>query len=132
MKKETNVITYGTFDLLHYGHINLLKRAKALGDNLFVGISNDAFNKTKQKNCHYEYAHRKYLIESIRYVDFTFEEQSWNQKIDDIKKYKIDIFTIGDDWKGQFDFLKEICEVKYLPRSPGISSSLIKDRLGNA
>ena len=125
------VITYGTFDLLHYGHINLLKRAKALGDYLVVAISTDAFNwNEKHKKCYFTYEQRKALVEAIRYVDLVIPEESWSQKRSDMHEYFIDIFVIGDDWKGKFDFLKEEgIEVVYLPRTPEISSSQIKKDL---
>lgn len=124
------VITYGTFDLLHYGHINLLKRAKALGDYLIVGLSTNEFNEIKGKKCYFPYEERKKLLESIRYVDLVIPENSWEQKIDDIKEYKVDIFVMGDDWKGKFDFLKDYCKVIYLPRTPEISTTKIKTDLG--
>lgn len=127
MKK---VITYGTFDLLHYGHINLLKRAKELGDYLIVALSTDEFNEIKGKKCYFPYEERKKLVESIRYVDLVIPEVSWEQKVDDVKEFKVDIFAIGDDWKGKFDFLKEYCEVIYLPRTPEISTTKIKSELG--
>ena len=128
MKK---VITYGTFDLLHYGHINLLKRAKALGDYLVVAVSTDEFNwNEKSKKCYFTYEERKQLLESIRYVDLVIPEKSWDQKISDVLEFKIDTFVIGDDWKGKFDFLKPYCEVVYLPRTPEISTSQIKKDLG--
>lgn len=122
------VITYGTFDLLHYGHINLLKRAKALGDYLVVCLSTDEFNwQEKQKKCYFTYEQRKALLESIRYVDLVIPEESWEQKKHDVHEYHIDTFVIGDDWKGKFDFLKdEGCEVVYLPRTPEISTTQIK------
>ena len=127
MKK---VITYGTFDLLHYGHINLLKRAKALGDYLIVAISTDEFNwNSKQKKCYFSYEQRKALVESIRYVDLVIPEESWEQKVQDVKKYAVDVFTIGNDWEGKFDFLSDLCEVLYLPRTPEISTSKIKTDL---
>lgn len=124
------VITYGTFDLLHYGHINLLKRAKELGDYLIVAISTNTFNDIKGKRCYFTYEERKKLVESIRYVDLVIPEDSWEQKISNIKEFKIDTFVIGDDWKGKFDFLKEYCEVVYLPRTPEISTTKIKNELG--
>lgn len=127
MKK---VITYGTFDLLHYGHINLLKRAKELGDYLIIALSTDEFNEIKGKKCYFPYEERKKLVESIRYVDLVIPEVSWEQKVDDVKEFKVDIFAIGDDWKGKFDFLKEYCEVIYLPRTPEISTTKIKSDLG--
>lgn len=123
------VITYGTFDLLHYGHINMLKRAKELGDYLIVGVSTNEFNKIKGKKCYFAYDERKRLVESIRYVDLVIPEVNWDQKINDIKEYKVDIFVIGDDWKGKFDYLKEYCKVIYLPRTPEISTTKIKNDL---
>ncbi|EAA0137111.1 glycerol-3-phosphate cytidylyltransferase [Listeria monocytogenes] len=126
MKK---VITYGTFDLLHWGHIHLLKRAKALGDYLIVAISSDEFNQIKHKEAYHSYEHRKLIIEAIRYVDEVIPENNWEQKRDDIEKYGIDVFVMGDDWEGEFDFLKDVCEVVYLPRTEGISTSQIKDEL---
>ncbi|MDU5941719.1 MULTISPECIES: glycerol-3-phosphate cytidylyltransferase [Veillonella] len=127
MKK---IITYGTFDLLHYGHINLLKRAKQMGDYLIVCLSTDEFNKnSKNKECYFSYEIRKQLLESIRYVDLVIPENNWNQKIDDIKEFGIDTFVMGDDWKGKFDFLKDYCEVIYLPRTKEISTTKIKKDL---
>ena len=128
MKK---VITYGTFDLLHYGHINLLRRAKSLGDYLVVGLSTDEFNnKEKNKECYFDYENRKLLLDAVRYVDLVIPEENWEQKISDIQKYNIDVFVIGDDWKGEFDYLKDSgVEVVYLPRTKEISTSKIKDDL---
>jgi glycerol-3-phosphate cytidylyltransferase len=128
------VITYGTFDLLHYGHINLLRRAKALGDYLIVVISSDEFNwNEKHKKCYFTYEQRKMLVESVRYVDLVIPEESWEQKRKDMHEYHIDTFVMGDDWKGKFDFLKEEgVEVVYLPRTPEISSSQIKQDLNVA
>lgn len=125
------VITYGTFDMLHYGHINLLKRAKMLGDYLVVVLSTDEFNwKEKKKKCYFSYEERKLLLESIRYVDLVIPEDNWEQKKTDVKKYEIDIFVMGDDWKGKFDFLKsENTDVIYLPRTPEISTTQIKSDL---
>lgn len=124
------VITYGTFDLLHYGYINLLQRAKSLGDYLIVALSTDEFNwNEKQKRCYFSYEKRKQLVESIRYVDLVIPEESWEQKISDIDLYKIDTFVMGDDWKGKFDFLKNNCEVVYLERTPEISTTQIKKDL---
>jgi len=127
------VITYGTFDLLHYGHINLLKRAKEFGDYLVVVVSSDEFNwDEKQKRCYFSYEKRKQLLEAIRYVDLVIPENSWKQKATDIITYKIDTFVMGDDWEGKFDFLKEVtnAEVVYLPRTPEISTSQIKRDIG--
>ena len=125
------VITYGTFDLLHYGHVNLLKRAKEYGDYLIVAISTDEFNwNSKNKKCYFSYEQRKNLVESIRYVDLVIPEEKWEQKINDVKEYHVDVFVIGDDWKGKFDYLKEFgVEVVYLPRTKEISTSKIKDDL---
>lgn len=122
------VITYGTFDFLHYGHINLLRRAKAYGDYLVVVLSTDEFNwNEKHKKCFFTYEHRKVLLESIRYVDLVIPEENWEQKMTDIREYHIDTFVIGDDWNGKFDFLKdEGVEVIYLPRTPEISTTQIK------
>lgn len=128
------VITYGTYDLLHYGHINLLRRAKALGDYLIVAISTDEFNwNSKQKKCYFTYEQRKALVESIRYVDLVIPEENWEQKKSDMHEYHIDTFVIGDDWEGKFDFLKdEGVEVVYLPRTPEVSSSKMKKDLYDA
>ena len=128
MKK---VITYGTFDLLHYGHINLLRRAKSLGDYLIVGLSTDEFNnKEKNKECYFDFENRKLLLDAVRYVDLVVPEKNWKQKISDIQKYNIDVFVIGDDWKGKFDYLKDFgVEVVYLPRTKEISTSKIKNDL---
>ncbi len=126
------VITYGTFDLLHYGHINLLKRAKALGDYLVVALSTDEFNwNQNHKKCYFSYEQRKSLLEAIRYVDLVIPETCWEQKETDVKDYNIDVFVIGDDWKGKFDFLKTQCEVVYLERTPEISTPKIKHDLEN-
>lgn len=123
------VITYGTFDLLHYGHINLLRRAKEQGDYLIVALSTDDFNeKQKQKNTYFSYEQRKALLEAVRYVDLVIPEENWEQKRTDMKEYHINTFVIGDDWKGKFDFLKEEgVEVLYLERTPEISSTKIKN-----
>ena len=122
------VITYGTFDMFHYGHLNILRRAKELGDYLVVAISTDEFNwNEKQKKCYFTYEQRKAMVEAIRYVDLVIPEENWEQKRTDIHKYQIDTFVIGDDWKGKFDFLKEEgAEVVYLPRTPDISTTQIK------
>ena len=125
------IITYGTFDLIHAGHIHILRRAKEMGDYLIVGISTDEFNKLKNKNAYYSFEDRKLILESIRYVDKVIPEFSWEQKISDVKEYQADLFVMGDDWKGKFDFLKEYCEVIYLPRTEGISTSIIKKSFSN-
>ncbi|MDD7226772.1 MAG: glycerol-3-phosphate cytidylyltransferase [Firmicutes bacterium] len=125
------VITYGTFDLLHYGHINLLQRAKQLGDYLIVALSTDEFNlDQKQKKCYFTYEQRKELLEAIRYVDLVIPEKNWDQKVSDMHEYHVDVFVMGDDWKGKFDYLAdEGVEVVYLPRTPEISTSQIKHDL---
>ncbi|MCC3869607.1 glycerol-3-phosphate cytidylyltransferase [Terrisporobacter mayombei] len=124
------VITYGTFDMLHYGHINLLKRAKENGDYLIVALSTNEFNEIKGKKCFFDYKKRKILLEAIRYVDLVIPEENWNQKKDDIIKYQIDKFVIGSDWEGKFDYLNEYCDVVYLERTPEISTTMIKNKLG--
>ncbi len=130
MKK---VITYGTYDLLHYGHINLLRRARELGDYLIVALSTDEFNwREKHKKCYFTYEQRKKMLEAIRYVDEVIPEENWEQKRTDVERLGADVFVIGDDWRGKFDFLKDLCEVVYLPRTPEISTTLIKTRLGHA
>lgn len=127
MKK---VIIYGTFDLLHYGHINLLRRAKELGDYLIVALSTDEFNwNEKQKKCFFTYEQRKKLLEAIRYVDLVIPEENWAQKISDVQEFRVDTFVIGNDWEGKFDFLRDYCEVVYLPRTPEISTTQIKQEL---
>ena len=127
MKK---VITYGTFDLFHIGHLNLLKRAKALGDYLIVAVSSDDFNLREMgKVCQIKDVDRMEIVKAIRYVDEVILEENWEQKKLDVQKYDVDVFVMGDDWEGKFDFLKEYCEVVYLPRTEGISSTMIKSEL---
>jgi len=126
------VITYGTFDVLHRGHINVLRRAKALGDRLIVAISSDKFNAGKSKSAFLDFDNRKSVLEAIRYVDQVISEDTWEQKIEDVVKYKVDVFVMGDDWQGKFDFLKEYCEVIYLPRTEGISSTEIRRDLSDS
>ena len=120
------VLTYGTFDTLHFGHIRLLQRARALGDYLIVGLSTDAFNTEKKKTAFHSWEERKFLLEAIRYVDLVIAECSWEQKISDVKTYHVDTFTMGDDWEGKFDYLSEFCHVVYLPRTPSISSTQVR------
>ncbi|MBE3109938.1 MAG: glycerol-3-phosphate cytidylyltransferase [Acidobacteria bacterium] len=126
MKK---VITYGTFDLIHRGHINILRRAKAMGDYLIVALSTDEFNAGKGKEVYYTYEERKQILEAIKYVDEVIPETRWEQKIDDVVKNGVSVFVIGEDWKGKFDFLTPYCEVVYLPRTEGISTTQIKNDL---
>ena len=123
------VITYGTYDLLHVGHINLLRRARELGDYLIVVVSSDEFNAIKGKKAYYSFEDRKKILEAIRYVDEVLPEYAWEQKIDDVVNNNVDVFVMGDDWTGKFDFLKEYCEVVYLPRTEGISTTKIKQDL---
>jgi glycerol-3-phosphate cytidylyltransferase len=130
--KMKKVITYGTYDLLHRGHINLLRRAKEMGDYLVVALSTDAFNAVKGKQVYYRYEERRLVLEAVRYVDEVIPEKIWEQKVQDVVQHKIDIFVMGEDWSGKFDFLKPHCEVIYLPRTEGISTTQIKlDLSGN-
>lgn len=135
MKLMKKVITYGTFDLLHKGHVNILKRARALGDHLTVVLSSDEFNAIKGKKAYTSYSDRKYILEAIKYVDEVIPEMTWEQKVSDVVDNQIDVFVMGDDWEGKFDFLKEHCEVQYLARTEGVSTTKIKadlkERFGN-
>lgn len=115
--------------MLHWGHVRLLKRAKEYGDYLIVAVSTDEFNALKHKEAYHSFEHRKYILEAIKCVDLVIPEENWNQKIDDVKKYHVDTFIMGDDWKGKFDFLRDYCEVIYLPRTEGISTTKIKKDL---
>ena len=126
------VLTYGTFDLLHYGHIEILRRAKALGDYLVVALSTDEFNESKGKTGYHSYETRKKMLEAIRYVDLVIPENSWEQKINDIKEYHIDVVVMGSDWAGsdRFDYLKDYCDLVFLERTPGVSTTMIKHDLG--
>ena len=126
------VITYGTFDLFHYGHVNILRRAKEYGDYLIVAISTDEFNwNEKHKKCYFTYEQRKQLVESVRYVDLVIPEETWEQKIDDVKKYQVDVVVMGGDWKGsdRFEYLRDYCELVYLDRTEGVSTTQIKEEL---
>jgi glycerol-3-phosphate cytidylyltransferase len=129
--KDKVVITYGTFDLFHIGHLKLLQRAKELGTKLIVAVSTDEFNQIKGKRSIFPYQQRAEIVKNIKVVDMVIPEVSWEQKIEDIKKYNVDVFVIGEDWKGEFDFLKDYCEVVYLPRTKGISTTNIKSILKN-
>lgn len=133
-KRKTNmkrILTYGTFDLLHFGHIEILRRAKALGDYLVVAVSTDEFNAIKNKKAYHDYATRKKMLEAVRYVDLVIPEKDWDQKRDDVKKYEIDTVVMGSDWEGNenFEKLKDLCEVVYLPRTDNISTTKIKNDL---
>lgn len=123
------VLTYGTFDTLHYGHIRLLQRARALGDYLIVGLSTDEFNASKNKQAFHSWEERKAHLEALRYVDLVIPEMTWEQKVDDVKLYHVDVFTMGSDWEGKFDELKALCKVIYLERTNGISSTMIRTGL---
>ena len=126
------ILTYGTYDLLHYGHIRLLKRAKALGDYLIVAVSTDEFNELKGKKAYHNFETRKKMLEAVRYVDLVIPENNWEQKVNDVKDYKVDAVVMGDDWAGsdRFDYLKEYCDVIFLERTEGISTTKIKKDLG--
>lgn len=126
MKKEKIVLTYGTFDMFHIGHLNLLNRLKSLGDKLIVAVSTDEFNALKGKKTLIPFEQRALIVQNIKCVDMVISEENWEQKIEDIKKYNIDIFAMGDDWEGKFDFLKDYCEVIYLPRTQNISTTQLK------
>lgn len=125
------IITYGTFDFLHIGHVRLLKRARALGDFLIVGLSTDSFNQLKHKTAFIPYEQRKEILEAIKYVDLVIPEETWEQKVNDVLAHNVDLFVMGDDWLGEFDFLNEYCEVVYLPRTTDISSTMLKGKLRN-
>ncbi|MCT7516336.1 glycerol-3-phosphate cytidylyltransferase [Aliarcobacter cryaerophilus] len=129
MKKEKIVLTYGTFDMFHIGHLNLLNRLKRLGDKLIVAVSTDEFNSIKGKKTLIPFEQRALIVQNIKCVDMVISEENWEQKIYDIKKYNVDIFSIGDDWQGKFDFLKDYCEVIYLPRTQNISTTELKKEL---
>lgn len=120
------VLTYGTFDLFHIGHLNLFKRARALGDKLIVAVSTDEFNATKGKTTLMPFEHRMELVRSVRFVDEVIAESNWDQKISDVQQHKVDIFVMGSDWQGKFDFLTPYCEVVYLPRTDNVSSTDLK------
>lgn len=129
MKKYNTCITYGTFDLFHIGHLKLLERIKSMCSNLIVAVSTDEFNKLKGKTCVIPYVQRAAIVAGIKYVDKVIPEENWEQKITDVEKYNVDCFVIGNDWEGKFDFLKEKCDVIYLHRTDGISSSDLRKRL---
>ncbi|AYJ79296.1 glycerol-3-phosphate cytidylyltransferase [Aliarcobacter cryaerophilus ATCC 43158] len=129
MKKEKIVLTYGTFDMFHIGHLNLLNRLKSLGDKLIVAVSTDEFNSIKGKKTLIPFEQRALIVKNLKCVDMVIAEENWEQKIDDIKKYNVDIFAMGNDWKDKFDFLKDYCEVIYLPRTQNISTTQLKKEL---
>lgn len=123
------VLTYGTFDMFHIGHLKLLERLASLGNKLIVAVSTDEFNLIKGKKTIIPYEQRAAIVEAVKYVDLVIPEHNWEQKIKDIKKYNVDIFSMGNDWEGKFDDLKKCCEVIYLPRTNGISTSDLKQQL---
>src|SRR5699024_6355178 len=125
--KYKTVLTYGTFDLLHFGHLEILRRAKELGDELIVGLSTDEFNESKGKKCEFPYEKRKEFLESLSYVDKVIPEDNWEQKVKDVQNYEVDTFVMEHDWEGKFDFLKQYCKVHYFPRTKGISTTHIKE-----
>ena len=129
MKKYNTCITYGTFDLFHIGHLKLIERIKSMCSNLIVAVSTDEFNKLKGKTCIIPYEQRAAIVAGIKYVDKVIPEDNWEQKITDVEKYNVDCFVMGNDWEGKFDFLKEKCEVVYLPRTDGISTTLLKEKI---
>lgn len=133
-KYMKRILTYGTYDLMHYGHINLLKRAKALGDYLVVALSTEEFNSIKGKKTYHNYEARKMMLEAVRYVDLVIPESDWDQKREDVKKYDIDVVVMGDDWNGDehFEVLRDLCKVEYLPRTKDISTTKIKKDLNAA
>jgi len=131
VKNKKTVITYGTFDMFHIGHLKLLKRLKNLGDELIVVVSSDEFNKSKGKKVMIPYAQRAEIVENIKCVDLVIPENNWEQKVTDVQKYNVDIFAMGNDWEGKFDFLKEYCDVVYLPRTENISTTKLKKSLMN-
>jgi glycerol-3-phosphate cytidylyltransferase len=124
--QERIVLTYGTFDLFHPGHVQLLRRAKELGSKLVVGLSTDEFNAKKGKRSVMRYEDRKTVLEACRYVDAVFPEQDWQQKLDDAKRLGANVFVMGDDWAGKFDFMNSACNVVYLARTEGVSTTQIK------
>lgn len=126
------VLTYGTYDLLHWGHIRLLQRAKALGDYLVVALSTEEFNESKGKKTYHDFATRKAMLEAVRYVDLVIPESDWDQKVSDVKRYEIDVVAMGGDWEGdpRFELLVDYCDLVYLDRTEGISTTKIKRDLG--
>ena len=125
------ILTYGTFDMFHIGHLRLFERLSAMGDKLIVGVSTDEFNALKGKKTLIPYDQRAEIVASVKHVDMVIPEMHWEQKIDDVREYQVDTFAIGNDWQGKFDFLKEYCEVVYLDRTDGISSTQLKNSLKN-
>lgn len=127
--EEKRVLTYGTFDLFHYGHVRLLRRLSAMGDRLIVGVSTDEFNARKGKTAVMPYAQRREILEACRFVDRVIPEHDWDQKRTDIVNHNIALFAMGDDWTGQFDDLSDLTQVLYLPRTPEISTTDVRHRV---
>lgn len=123
---ERIILTYGTFDLFHVGHLRILERLRGMGDKLMVGVSTDEFNKIKGKSTIIRYADRAAIVGALKCVDGVFPENDWDQKIDDVKRLGVAVFGMGDDWAGKFDFLENYCQVVYLPRTEGVSSTDLK------
>lgn len=123
------ILTYGTFDLFHIGHLRILERARSLGDRLVVGVSTDTFNAKKGKKSVIPFEHRRDIVGALRCVDLVIPEEDWEQKVDDIRRHEVRVFAMGDDWQGRFDFLSKFCEVCYLSRTPEISTTLIRTDL---
>jgi glycerol-3-phosphate cytidylyltransferase len=128
-RKPVTVLTYGTFDLFHIGHLRLLERLSALGDRLVVAVSTDEFNASKGKRAVIPYADRAAIVAAIRGVDLVIPEENWEQKVGDIQRHNVDVFAMGNDWEGKFDFLAEYCKVVYLDRTDGISTTKIRGQL---
>lgn len=130
-KKYKRAITYGTYDLFHIGHLRLLKRIADMADELYVAVSSDEFNALKGKKCIVPFENRKEIVEALRMVTKVIREDNWEQKKDDVQKYNCDLFVMGSDWTGKFDFLKDYCDVVYLPRTEGVSTTEIKQEVKN-
>ena len=128
---KTTILTYGTFDMFHIGHLKLLQRLSELGDELIVAVSSDEFNELKNKTVLIPYEQRAEIVSNIKCVDKVIPEHNWDQKITDVQKYNVNIFAMGDDWEGKFDFLEEYCEVVYLERTKDISTTQLKKSLTN-
>ncbi|WP_299555485.1 adenylyltransferase/cytidyltransferase family protein [uncultured Tateyamaria sp.] len=127
-RRQRTLLTYGTFDLFHIGHVRLLERLKAFGDRLIVGCSTDAFNGIKGKASVMPYEERRDILLACRHVDMVIPETCWEQKPEDVRTYDVDLFAMGDDWAGRFDFLSPLCEVIYLPRTPNISTTELREK----
>lgn len=125
----TTVITYGTFDMFHVGHLNLIKRMREIGDRVIIGVSTDEFNQAKGKYSLVPFKERREIVSALRDVDFVIAEENWEQKVSDVEKYDVDVFVMGDDWLGEFDYLQDYCQVRYLPRTSGVCSTDLRKSL---